>query len=147
MLQKKTLPGRKIEVTFRMPPLDDVVELYLCGDFNGWQVKGVPLRQESDGTWVATLVLDAGMSYRFRYCDNQGRWHNDWEADAYVPNNFGTEDSVLDLTVDPKPPAKKASTARKVPEKEAQAEETPARKRTPDGPKKSGQGRHAKGTR
>ena len=43
MLQKKSLAGRKVEVTFRMPPLDDVVELYLCGDFNGWQVKGIPL--------------------------------------------------------------------------------------------------------
>jgi 1,4-alpha-glucan branching enzyme len=80
-----------------MPPLDDVVELSLCGDFNKWQVKGVPLIQESDGTWVAKLVLDAGKSYRFRYSDNQGRWHNDWEADAYVPNDFGSEDSVLDL--------------------------------------------------
>jgi 1,4-alpha-glucan branching enzyme len=97
MLQKKPLAGGKVEVTFRMPPLDDVVELSLCGDFNNWQVQGFPLIQESDGTWVAKLVLDAGKSYRFRYSDNQGRWHNDWEADAYVPNDFGSEDSVLDL--------------------------------------------------
>jgi 1,4-alpha-glucan branching enzyme len=81
-----------------MPPLDDVVELNLCGDFNGWQVKGVPLVMESDGTWVAKLVLDAGTSYRFRYYDNQGSWHTDYEADAYVPNSFGSDDSVLDLT-------------------------------------------------
>jgi 1,4-alpha-glucan branching enzyme len=87
-----------------MPPLDDVVELYLCGDFNGWQIKGVPLSQESDGTWVAALVLEAGKSYRFRYYDNQGRWHNDWEADAYVSNEFGSDDSVLDLTMAAKEP-------------------------------------------
>jgi len=99
MLQKKPLAGRKVEVTFRMPPLDNVVELYLCGDFNGWQVKGAPLSQESDGTWVAKLVLEAGKSYRFRYYDNQGLWHNDWEADAYVSNEFGSDDSVLDLTM------------------------------------------------
>ena len=99
MLQKKPLAGRKVEVTFRMPPLDEVVELYLCGDFNGWQVNSVPLMQESDGTWVAKLVLDSGKSYRFRYYDNQGCWHNDYEADAYVPNDFGTDDSVLDLTM------------------------------------------------
>jgi 1,4-alpha-glucan branching enzyme len=112
MLQKKTLAGRKVEVTFRMPPLDDVVELYLCGDFNGWQVKGVPLSQESDGTWVATLALEAGKSYRFRYYDNQGLWHNDWEADAYVPNEFGSDDSVLDLTMAAKEQSKGHTTKR-----------------------------------
>jgi hypothetical protein len=127
MLQKKPLAGRKVQVTFRMPPLDDVVELNLCGDFNGWQVKGVPLSQESDGTWVATLVLDGGKSYRFRYYDNQGRWHNDREADAYVPNDFGSEDSVLDLTHAAKEPGKKAPAAKK----------TAAKKRKP----------RAKGTR
>lgn len=110
MLQKKPLAGRKVEVTFRMPPLDDVVELYLCGDFNGWQVKGVPLSQEPDGTWVATLVLEAGKSYRFRYYDNQGLWHNDWEADAYVPNEFGSDDSVLDLTMAAKESSKALAT-------------------------------------
>ena len=96
MLLKKPVAGGKVEVTFRMPPLDDVVELSLCGDFNNWNVKGVPLSQDSDGTWFATIVLDAGKSYRFRYYDNQGRWHNDREADAYVPNEFGSEDSLLD---------------------------------------------------
>jgi hypothetical protein len=23
------------------------------------------------------------------------RWENDWAADGYAPNNFGTEDSVV----------------------------------------------------
>ncbi len=98
MLQKRKREDGKVEVVFRMPPLDGVVELDLRGDFNGWAVKGVPLRLASDGTWVATLVLDSGKSYRFRYYDNQGNWHNDWEADAYVPNDYGSDDSVVDLT-------------------------------------------------
>jgi 1,4-alpha-glucan branching enzyme len=134
MLQKKLLAGHKVEVTFRMPPMDDVVELNLCGDFNGWQVEGAPLRQESDGTWVAKLVLDAGKSYRFRYYDNQGRWHNDWEADAYVPNNFGTEDSIVDLTRMQEVQEKGSPAKRK---------EVP-KKRASDGPKKSGSGRPRK---
>ena len=98
MLQKKTREDGKVEVTFRMPPLDGVVELDLRGDFNGWGVEGVPLSLETDGTWVATVVLDAGKAYRFRYYDNQGTWHNDWEADAYVPNDYGSDDCVVDLT-------------------------------------------------
>ena len=104
MLTKTVIDGKSVEVTFRMPPLDEVVELYLCGDFNGWHKSGAPLAQEPDGTWVVTLVLEAGKKYRFRYHDNQGRWHNDWEADAYLPNDFGTEDSVVDLTALKKTP-------------------------------------------
>ncbi len=127
MLQKKTLAGRKVEVTFRMPPLDDVVELYLCGDFNGWQVKGVPLSQEADGTWVASLVLEAGRSYRFRYYDNQGRWHNDWEADAYVPNDFGSDDSVLDLTNVTSAPASQGATRKTPVKKAASGKKKPAK--------------------
>jgi 1,4-alpha-glucan branching enzyme len=99
MLQKKTLAAGKVEVTFRMPPMDDVVELYLCGDFNAWQVRGLPLNLESDGTWVGKLVLEAGKSYRFRYHDNQGCWHTDYEADRYVTNEFESDDSVVDLTM------------------------------------------------
>ena len=98
MLQKKFLEASKVEVTFRTPRLDGVVELDLRGDFNGWAVKGVPLSLDSDGTSVAMLVLDAGRAYRFRYYDNQGNWHNDWEADKYVPNDYGSDDSVVDLT-------------------------------------------------
>jgi hypothetical protein len=117
MLQKKSLAGRKVEVTFRMPPMDDVVELYLCGDFSGWQVKGIPFILEKDGTWVARLELEAGKSYRFRYHDNQGRWMNDREADGYVPNDFGSEDSILDLMMDAgKPPKAKAAKKAAAPE-------------------------------
>ena len=136
MLQKKLLTGRKVEVTFRMPPLDDVVELYLCGDFNAWQASGVPLMQESDGTWVAKLVLDSGKIYRFRYSDNQGRWHNDWEADAYVPNDFGSEDCVLDLRG---MPAEKKSTT-----KQPAARKPAAKKSSAGVSKKAGRSPRAK---
>jgi len=97
MLKKKRLSGNGVEVTFSMPPIDGAVELYLCGEFNKWHRSGAPLAQQPDGSWATTLILDGGRSYRFRYLDNQGRWHNDWEADAYVPNEFGSEDSVVDL--------------------------------------------------
>ena len=140
MLQKKSLEGNKVEVTFRMPPLDGVVELSLRGDFNGWAVKGVPLSQESDGGWVATIVLDAGKSYRYRYYDNQGTWHNDWEADGYVPNDYGSDDSIVDLTAAKEPSAGRGKQAAK-PRQEAKPKGTPGR------PKKAPGGRTSKDAR
>jgi 1,4-alpha-glucan branching enzyme len=97
MLRKKPLGGKKFQVTFTMPAMEGVDSLHLCGEFNGWSESSTPMRREPDGSWSATLTLDGGKSYVFRYRDNHGEWHNDWSADAYVPNQFGTENSVLDL--------------------------------------------------
>jgi 1,4-alpha-glucan branching enzyme len=132
MLTKTILAGKNVEVKFRMPPIDDVVELNLCGDFNNWQTAGAPLVQEADGTWVATLVLEAGKRYRFRYLDNQGRWHNDREADAHVPNDFGSEDSIVDLTaLGKKAPhhAPKGSPKKKAATKKAVSKKRPGKSR------------------
>jgi hypothetical protein len=151
MIQKKPLAGRKVEVTFRMPPLDDVVELYLCGDFNGWQVRGVPLSLESDGTWVGKLVLDAGKSYRFRYHDNHDCWHTDYEADSYVTNEYGTDDSVLDLTIAAKEPSKAKATKKSATKKAATKKSATKKAATPKGnqrdSRKTAGGRRAKAKR
>jgi 1,4-alpha-glucan branching enzyme len=140
MLQKKPLAGRKVEVTFRMPPMDDVVELFLSGDFNDWKVKDVPLTLESDGTWVGTLVLDAGKTYRYRFHDNQGNWHTDYEADSFVTNAYGTDDSVVDLTQ----AAKKSSPETKSVKKAAKK---PATKGAKKAAKKTAAGRKPKAKR
>ncbi|HUI72097.1 MAG TPA: isoamylase early set domain-containing protein [Spirochaetia bacterium] len=97
MLHKKALGGKKFQVTFTMPSIEGVETLHLCGEFNGWSDTATPMRREPDGSWTASLVLEGGKSYVFRYRDNHQSWHNDWSADAYVPNQFGSENSVLDL--------------------------------------------------
>jgi 1,4-alpha-glucan branching enzyme len=97
MLHKKPLGGKRFQVTFTMPPIPGVETLHLCGEFNGWSETANPMRREPDGSWSAVLSLEGGKSYTFRYRDDSGAWHNDWTADAYVPNQFGSENSVLDL--------------------------------------------------
>ena len=97
MLHKKSLGGKRFQVTFTMPPIPGVQALHLCGEFNGWSDTANPMKREPDGSWSATLSLEGGKSYMFRYRDESGAWHNDWAADAYVPNQFGSENSVLDL--------------------------------------------------
>ena len=82
-----------------------------------------------------TVDLEAGQAYRFRYLLDGQRWDNDWAADAYQPNDFGGDDSVVDLTAlaeavpaaAKKDPVKKAAPARAA-RKAAAPAAKPARK-------------------
>ena len=133
MVSKTLLDGNAVQVTFRMPPLEGVSEMHLCGDFNGWNPTAAPLARQEDGSWTVTVVLEPGRSYRYRFRDGEGRWHNDWNADAYVPNSFGSEDSVVvvDAREAEKPPtrqpAAKKPAGKKPPAKKSAAKK-PARK-------------------
>lgn len=98
MLKKSyTKTGRICRVTFSLPGEVNAKEAALCGEFNDWDPKGVPMRFLKSGGFSATLSLPAGRAYRFRYRLDGDRWENDWQADAYVPNEFGTTDSVVEV--------------------------------------------------
>jgi hypothetical protein len=55
---------------------------------------------DADG-WTCILSVAVGRRYRFRYILDGQRWENDWEADDYVDNDYGGQDSVVDLTTVP----------------------------------------------
>jgi 1,4-alpha-glucan branching enzyme len=98
MLKKSySKTGRVCRVTFKLAADVDVEEVALCGDFNEWNENLNPMRQLKDGSFSTTVSIEAGRSYRFRYLINGNRWENDWEADEYWPNDFGSDDSVLRL--------------------------------------------------
>jgi 1,4-alpha-glucan branching enzyme len=99
MVRKATSRNGSSRVTFELPAVacSDSMAVYLCGDFNEWSTTATPLTRRKDGRFSTTLVLPAGQSYRYRFLVDEGRWENDWAADAYMPNPFGTEDSVLHL--------------------------------------------------
>jgi 1,4-alpha-glucan branching enzyme len=98
MLRKEKTAGGKVKVTFSMPALEGVTALYLVGSFNDWSDTGTPLVRAADGGWSVALTLEAGWAYQYRFRDQDGGWHNDWAADSYVPNEFSSENSVVDLT-------------------------------------------------
>ncbi|MFP5370379.1 MAG: isoamylase early set domain-containing protein [Actinomycetes bacterium] len=90
-------PGRNgsCKVTFELPAEVGANAVHVCGDFNDWSTTATPLKRRKDGTFAATLTLEAGRRYRFRYLLGDGEWENDWAADDYVRNEFGGEDSVV----------------------------------------------------
>jgi 1,4-alpha-glucan branching enzyme len=87
--------GRLCRVTFKLPSAVEAGEVYLVGDFNDWDATTTPMKRLKSGDYSVTLSLDVDRSYRFRYLVDGQRWVNDWQADEYVPNEFGTEDSVV----------------------------------------------------
>lgn len=131
MLTKRATGNEKVEVTFTMPALEHVSTLYLVGDFNDWSIASHPLTQAADGSWGITLPIDIGRTYHFRYFDNNGHWHNDWQADAYSPNQFGGDNSILDLTqaAEAAPAPKKRAAPRKKAAPAATAEGEAPKKR------------------
>lgn len=85
------------KVTFELPAEVEANEAYVCGEFNDWSDTATPLKRGKDGTFAVTVALEAGRRYRFRYLLDDGRWENDWTADDYVTNDFGGEDSVVEV--------------------------------------------------
>jgi Glycogen recognition site of AMP-activated protein kinase len=90
-----------VEIGFALPAEVQADSVVLSGDFNQWSRDGIQLERDTDGTWRATVALEPGRSYRFRYLLDGERWENAWDADQYVPNSFGGTDSVI--IVEPSP--------------------------------------------
>ncbi len=87
--------GQVCRATFKLPAESKAEEAYLVGDFNQWNREATPMKKLKDGSFSVTLSLAAGQTWRFRYLLDKARWENDWEADAYTPNAFGGDDSVV----------------------------------------------------
>ena len=85
---------RTCRVTFELPAVVEAPAAAVFGDFNGW-ADAVPLTRRKDGRLSVTVSLEAGRAYRYRFLLDGERWENDWEADAYVANEYGSEDSLL----------------------------------------------------
>ena len=95
MLKKKFYKIKPTcDVTFQLPKNIEAKSVCLVGDFNDWDESANPLRK-TKGVWKTTLKLEQGHEYQYRYFVNGEEWHNDWEADKYVPNNVDGDNSVV----------------------------------------------------
>ncbi len=99
-MSTKPAPNRRPrarKVTFTLPAEVDASEIALCGDFNDWSNESTKLTRNGHGEWQATVGLQPGRVYRYRYLLDGHRWENAWNADEYVPNPYGGDDSLLVL--------------------------------------------------
>jgi 1,4-alpha-glucan branching enzyme len=98
MVKKTFNPAENTcKVTFVLPADIKAEAATLCGDFNSWDKSTNPMKKQKDGSFKLSLTLETGRQYAYRYLLAGDQWENDWQADAYLPNDFGTENSVIYL--------------------------------------------------
>ena len=88
---------RACRVTFTLPraAVKKAKSVHVVGDFNDWESEATPLKRQKDGSFAATIDLQVGREYRFRYLIDKNRWENDWAADRYEPSGYASEENSI----------------------------------------------------
>lgn len=95
MLKKtRSTDNGTIKVAFVLGSQPEAHHVHVAGTFNNWQAS-TPMKRQKDGTWRATVELEPGRNYEFRYLVDGNHWVNDEAADAYVPNPFWADNCLL----------------------------------------------------
>ncbi len=96
--QKACIKGRsvcKVKFTLNKQIGKSRKTVFLVGEFNGWDNRATPMEKMKDGSFTATLTLQKGKKYQYRYLLDGAIWENDWEANEYVPTEYGSDNSVV----------------------------------------------------
>jgi 1,4-alpha-glucan branching enzyme len=88
--------GTTCKVTFVLPAETAENNVAVLGDFNSWNPEqGTMKFVKKDKVWKATVSVNAGENYNFRYLADGATWLNDEQADAFVASPFFSENGVL----------------------------------------------------
>jgi 1,4-alpha-glucan branching enzyme len=84
----------KSQVTFVFKPQEGACEkVAIAGSFNDWQPSLGKMVKQKDGSYRKRLELTPG-EHRYKFYVD-GQWIADAESEFYVPNPFGTLDSLV----------------------------------------------------
>ncbi|WP_440877139.1 isoamylase early set domain-containing protein [Thalassotalea sp. PLHSN55] len=94
MLTKRFFKTKnETEITFEHPgEIDNQVEL--IAEFNDWQPLAMTYSKKHKA-FRAKVRLPKDTDFQFRYLVNNEIWQNDHQADRYLLNSFGTDNSVV----------------------------------------------------
>lgn len=94
MLTKKFFKTKEeVEITFEFNR-SDVTSVSLVADFNHWQGVGMKFNKKTQ-SFKTKVRLPKDGTFHFRYLLNNTEWENDNKADQYLPNEFGSDNSVV----------------------------------------------------
>jgi 1,4-alpha-glucan branching enzyme len=96
MLTKKySKDMQTCRVTFELPAGSNARTAFLYAEFTEWEKAPKKMKKLENGGFSASVTLKANARYRFRYLLDGERWENDYSADGYIPNPFGSDDSLV----------------------------------------------------
>lgn len=83
------------EVSFKVAP-EGAEQVELVIESNDWEP--IAMKPLKSGPFKVKMRLPLDQQIQFRYRVNEEWWINDEEADAYVANEHGSENSVVDTS-------------------------------------------------
>ena len=89
---KKSVRRRRVTFTFESVADEAVI---LMGDFNQWNQKTHPMKNDGEGLWKKTVMLFPGR-YEYRFLVDE-EWQNDLNK-PLCPNSFGTYNNVIEIS-------------------------------------------------
>lgn len=78
-----------------MPGDESLGKVSVVGDFNGWEPGATPLVDRKNNMLSATIRLDKGQQYAFRYLSEERGWIDDDDAHGLEKSPFGSYNCVL----------------------------------------------------
>lgn len=89
----------KVTFTLSKDLADNFKRISVLGDFNNWNPDmDLFSESESDGSYTATIILQANYTYQFRYLGDGVNWFNETDADDEVDSYFqGFKNSVVNV--------------------------------------------------
>lgn len=97
MIERMRQDDGVVELRFILPMDHPARPIGVAGDFNGWDWSMTLLEANGD-LLEATVEVEHGRTYQFRYRGGGQTWFNDDQADDYVPNEFGGVNCLIDLS-------------------------------------------------
>jgi 1,4-alpha-glucan branching enzyme len=82
-----------VNLSFQKPEAKSV---FIVGSFNNWDQSKTPLKPDKSGKWTCKLKLTPG-TYEYKFLVNGDSWETDPTNEVKLYNNFGTENSILDV--------------------------------------------------
>lgn len=102
-IKKQFLKSKPVcKVTFRISEEmgNSAGTAHVVGEFNNWNFSSTPMKKLKNGAFTATLDLEKGREYQFRYLLDKKSWENDADADKFIPTPYGdSKNSVIVLQI------------------------------------------------
>jgi predicted flap endonuclease-1-like 5' DNA nuclease len=90
--------AKKVKFILSADIVADATEGLLLGEFNNWDIdNGFTMKKAKDGSLMATVSLEEGRAYQYRYLLNDGRWVNDQSAQYIHDERFHVANCVIEV--------------------------------------------------